>query len=375
MKRIHKCAGLFLSIFLFSSPLSYAQANNTQEVRKIAPVSDRMGKVADTSNDNDSDDEDRSEAQLPPNPSRRGRRASRRRGASPSANIAMAANSSENNLVADVVANIVDPTPSKSLVDKINAGTIALPTALAGLPIINTETTNYSLDEALAFGLPVGQADGKLSRRIFVQNFVQYKEIKEGDETVWYGVGIRWIVNAKTLDANAKLNNSIPFLAASAEVRSVEASSRFQVIGLTSAEITNAVEIPMDLNVDSYVKLFAAFQKLKGLMNNPNTVVAPQIIARLVDVKPNSTKTYTDALTIGWALARLADGKTLQEAQDNYPNFAPGTSNDVLVYTKNLIKNVYEDVSKTQWNNAASKPDPVAIAQAKALVQKLKLGK
>lgn len=107
-----------------------------------------------------------------------------------------------------------------------------------------------SLDIVLTLGIPVGTTDTKFSRKVFIQEYLKNLDIQKGEETVRWGIGVRWIVNFKTLDVQAK-TASITMIVASAQVGYVEAEARFQVIGIGSRDITTAIPAPVSLFVAS----------------------------------------------------------------------------------------------------------------------------
>jgi hypothetical protein len=210
----------------------------------------------------------------------------------------------------------IDLSASEKLITEIRKGTVKVPTKLTDLPRQNTFTSTMSLDVAASLGIPVGSTDTKYSRRIFIQEYLKYLDIKKAKQTVRWGIGVRWVVNYKMLDVQAK-TTSIALIAASAQVGSIEAEARFQVIGIDSAEITAAIPAPVNLSVDTYVVLNDAFMKIKGLIWGSNTTVTPQILAVLGEIKDEVDQDFEEALAVSWALTKIAEGQTLQYALDD----------------------------------------------------------
>ena len=92
-------------------------------------------------------------------------------------------------------------------------------------------------------------------------------EIIDGDEVLHCGIAIRWIVNIKKLNANANIT-SLPMVTASAQFNNLSASVRFEVIGISSSEITALLPTSVDLKADTYVDLQNAFEKIKSKIIN-----------------------------------------------------------------------------------------------------------
>jgi hypothetical protein len=227
---------------------------------------------------------------------------------------------------------------------------------------LDNSTQVYSVDQAANLGFSFGATDAKYSRRIYVKNFVQYKEIQEGEARVWYGVGIRWVVNVKVIDANARLSG-IPLIAAAAENSSVEASSQFQVMGLNNPAITLIAQgVPAELNLENYGNMYAAFTRITELISNTATVVTPLVVAKVVEEKDTEAG-YANGLVTSWALARLADGKNLQDAQNMFP--------DATLSDKEIIRSVY--VYFTSSDLPTRPPTSVARARAAEMMRRIQV--
>lgn len=258
----------------------------------------------------------------------------------------------------------VDKTPSEPLVKKVESGALKKPILLTELSRTDNSTQVYSVDQAAKLGFSFGASDAKYSRRIYVKNFVMYKEIKEGEAKVWYGIGVRWLVNVKIIDANAKLTG-VPFIAAAADSKTVEASSQFQVVGLNNPEISKiANSIPSDLNLESYGQVYAAFGKITDLISAKETKVTPEIVARVIEDK-DEEQGYANGIVTSWALSHIASGKTLLDAQSSFP--------EATLSEKELLKSVY--VYYLHSDSQTTTPSAVAKAKAVEILKGLKLKK
>ena len=74
-------------------------------------------------------------------------------------------------------------------------------------------------------------------------------------------------------------------IAASAEFGLVDATIRFEQMGMHSPEITELIPAIASLNIDSYTQLNAAFEGIKDLVYNEQTEIRPVIISVLGDIK------------------------------------------------------------------------------------------
>ena len=142
----------------------------------------------------------------------------------------------------------VDISLSKELAFQIMDSADRYPQDIRDLTSENIFTSLLSIDAAAELKIPFGEASGKFSRRIFIMEYLKYVDIEEAGEQVRYGVGVRAVSNFKLLSGKAKIS-SLPFIAASAELGFVEATLRFDVLGLQSPKITNIIPSPSRLGV------------------------------------------------------------------------------------------------------------------------------
>lgn len=252
-----------------------------------------------------------------------------------------------------------------ALEDKVEKGVINKPSTLTELNRLDNSTQIFSLDQAARLGFSCACADAKYNRRIYVKNFIQYQEITENDVKVWYGIGIRWVVNVKVIDANAKLTG-IPGIAASADAKNVEATSEFQVYGLNNPKITKIAQtVPAELNLENYGAMYAAFEKITELIANEETIVSPLIVATILK-EEDPEQDFAKSVGVSWAIASIASGKTLYQSQINF-------SDDLSFGDKEIIKSVYFYFTKNDDSNAV--PDKVSRERAKKILKKIRIKK
>lgn len=250
-----------------------------------------------------------------------------------------------------------------AVIANIEAAT--LPTTLADLPNANVFTSVFSVDVAAALGIPIfGSIDGKFSRRIYVQEYLRFKDDETTIPKKRYGIGIRWIVNVKILNTQAKIN-SLPFLSASAQVGNVEATALFQVIGIQSAKVTQAIPAPADLNVTTFVEMQQAFAKIIALVDAVDTRVTVQLLAIMAEVRDNSLLAYEAAIATGWALTKIDEGKSLAQAKNEWPNGTPSFDD--------AVKSVYIDI--TGNSDELNKPDNASRNKAHERLSGLRVRK
>jgi hypothetical protein len=262
-------------------------------------------------------------------------------------------------------AEIPFAEPAMALRDKVEGGVIRKPTTLAELNRLDNSTQIFSLDQALRLGLSFGSADAKYNRRVYVKNFIQYQEITENDAKIWYGIGIRWVVNVKVIDANAKLTG-IPAVAASAESKNVEATSQFQVYGLSNPKITKIAQtVPAELNLENYGAMYAAFEKITELIADKETIVSPLIVATILK-EEDPEQDYAKSVVVSWAIANIASGKTLIQSQNDLSDY-------LSFADKEIIKSVYFYFTKNDDLN--SMPDKISRERAKKLLKEIRIKK
>lgn len=225
---------------------------------------------------------------------------------------------------------------SADLFTQISSNEIPLPTELNQLDRETVDIIDLSVDTALALRIPFGSFENKMSRRVLIQEYKKYKEVSKGAEIIHYGISIRWIVNIRKLNLAADIS-SLPMVTASAQLNSISATVRFEVVGISSAEITSLLPSNVDLKADTYVSLKNSFEKIKSKIWDKNTTITPTILGVYGTIKSEEDRVYNDAVIITYALHKIKEGKTLQRALSDQPNL-PHTAQDI-------IQTVYTDIN------------------------------
>jgi len=251
--------------------------------------------------------------------------------------------SSSNEVSVEHLREHVDTSHSETLLEEIDMGRVPTPKSIEELPQQDFFTSTLSLDVAAALGIPFGATDAKFSRRIFIQEYLKYADIEQDDQKVRWGVAVRWIVNYKTLNIQAK-TTSLALVAASAQVGWVQAEARFQVKGADSLEISSAIPAPVTLNVDTYHEMNQAFKEIKRLIWNDETIITPILVSVYVLPRETIQDDFEEPLAISWALTQIKKARTLEQALDrskrDHPRFGE------------VVKSIYITVSGTSERNA-----------------------
>lgn len=227
---------------------------------------------------------------------------------------------------------------SESLIRLVNSNQINLPTELSELDRETVDIIDLSVDTALALRIPFGATDNKLSRRVYIQEYKKYKEITQGNDSIHCGISIRWIVNIKKLNSSADIS-SLPMVTASAQFNNLSASVRFEVVGISSSEITSLLPTNVDLKADTYVELKNAFEKIKGKIWDNATTITPSVLGVFGTIKSEEERVMTDAVLIAYALKKIKDGRNLQRALNDIAT-KPETA-------KEVVKSVYSEINKS----------------------------
>jgi hypothetical protein len=187
-----------------------------------------------------------------------------------------------------------------------------IPQTLDELTNIEVQSYDLSVTAAASLNIPViGSVGGGLNRRVVVLEHLAYKELIEGDVRLRYGYTVRFCVTVSRWDANFKL--SLPFLAASAEVGSVSAQWRLQILGLAGPKIDAALLPPTELNVEKFVLAKQSQEKVIAAIRDPTTIFKAQLLLK-IEPEQQRLRQYRIAVAQAYALSSLMRGRSLVEA-------------------------------------------------------------
>jgi len=249
---------------------------------------------------------------------------------------------------------------STSILDTPTATPVTFSSLTAG---VNNELQVLSVQEAAQFQIPalLSNVDAKSTRKILVKNFIAYNETTatNGDR-IHTGAGIRWVMDVATSDATAKL--SFPVLAAQAQLGTARASVKIYTIGINNDEINAAANVPTELNVENYFKMVQGFDKAVSLIKG-TLQVSPQVVEIISEVKDGTDADYTKSILQSWTLARIAEKKSVKDAQDSCP------ISDAAA--KSTIAEIYR--LRTGITDPLAHPTEVDAARAKQLLSGIKV--
>jgi hypothetical protein len=122
----------------------------------------------------------------------------------------------------------------------------------------------------------------------------------------------------------------------------IQATARFQIIGMTGPGITAAQPIPADLNLETYAEMSNAFDQLVQLRDTNKVTLVPQVFALLPD-SPSQDSDYQVAVARTWALRAMVGGNTRGQAVSKFvPTSNPKSPNTLL---QSAIEEVYKRVA------------------------------
>jgi len=262
-------------------------------------------------------------------------------------------------LLADLPAlkQVVD-FQSEDLLRQVEAKKLELPSALEQLDRETVDIIDLSVDTALALKIPFGATDNKLQRRIYIQEYKKFRELVQGDQVIHTGIAIRWVVNILKLNNSADLS-SLPMVTASAEFNNLKASVRFEVVGLSSPDITAYLPSNVDLKTETYVSLKNAFEKIKSKIWDKDTHVTPTVLGIFGNVKEPQSGRLADAVCIHFALTKLREGKSLAKAL--------GALGGRSTLNKELLASIYQEMLGT--DSLEAEPSEEVVEKVKELLR------
>jgi len=133
---------------------------------------------------------------------------------------------------------------------------------------------DLTVSAALDLQIPVaGSGSGGFNRRVIVLERAAFNKVEPNDEKdseKHYGYAIRLCVTVNRWQANSKV--SLPFLAASAQLGTIDAQWSLQVIGLKGKAIDHAILPPTELSVETFFLAKQSLEKLVQAINDSSTI-------------------------------------------------------------------------------------------------------
>ena len=141
--------------------------------------------------------------------------------------------------------------------------------------------TLYRFEGQAEIPLPFVSATLRAGRFRIVIDFLRYmtQTVVDGDETlgrVVVGVGLRTVAEVNTRSATGA---TLIALAARASANQASGQLRFDSIGIASNGVSALMPTNVSLDESGVVQAAAATAAIKGLMDDPDTILVPHVIA------------------------------------------------------------------------------------------------
>lgn len=266
----------------------------------------------------------------------------------------------------EVIPSLADSktigSPSLNLASQLERDGYEPPDGEPALPDWGFRFRDYSVDAAAELGLFFGSTEAKFMRRLVIYEWQKYRDVKDDDEIVRWGVAIRVRMNVLKKSAAASLSN-IFNLTASASAGHVETTVEIDNLGIQSATVEGAIPIFNSLTADSFVELQHAFTKaLPELTRGDDLDFTPRVLSvwGTADDANERDRGYREAIATAWAIDRLARGKRLREATE------AGDGE-----FRAIVQAVYSEMAQIQVDQTDARPTDIVKAKAKAIIGKL----
>jgi hypothetical protein len=181
------------------------------------------------------------------------------------------------------------------------------------------EQHRLETDVAASLGFGVASAKGGGRSRTLVAEFSRSKTVAlGGGSQARYGVAARLIVNV--LGIEGEINLTLPFVAAQAEFNNLEAYANLTVEGYTGSKAGELFPEFTAFDVESYVNLMNSLTAMKGTIGKDEENIRPaQLWVWAPGAGADELDTrLTQAVGSAWALTRIDEGDTLEEATRKY---------------------------------------------------------
>ena len=260
----------------------------------------------------------------------------------------------------------IPTAPVASIMREVKSGIAAplipldrLPKSLDDLNETSVRSIDLSVTAAMSLSIPVaGSVSGGYNRHVVVLEQYAVKHIDYNGLRYDYGYAIRFCITVSNWSANMKA--SLPFLAASAEIGSVQAQWMLDIKGLGGKRIREILPPPTELNVEKFVLVKQKLSEIISAMDDPSTQFMPELINTPEDIQANQ---YRISTAQAYALSCIKDGWPLKEALIKL-----GSAEEEL--TLDAIRDVYRDFAGLE--DETKKPTPDTIYKAKQVLGKIK---
>lgn len=159
------------------------------------------------------------------------------------------------------------------------------------LPNISTQIAMSKIEGS---GSAAGFWGASAEAKRIVIDFMKYRSeaIKTTDDAIFaygrIGAGMRLTIDLETIEAN--LGGNLMAIALSAKAGKTTGTISVDVVGLNATDITLSMPFTTDISDGSIQKIIEALAVVKSKLNDPNTTLDPQFLAK-INCVPKATKT------------------------------------------------------------------------------------
>jgi hypothetical protein len=215
----------------------------------------------------------------------------------------------------------------------LDSETTEMPKTLEDLTESISRSYDLSVTSALESQVPVaGSGNGSFNRRVIVLERCGFKRIPGPEKEAQFGYAIRLCVTVNNWQSTIKV--SLPFLAASAQLGTIEAQWTLDVRGLVGPLLTQ-LPPPTDLNVETFVLAKQSMEKIASAINSPETKFRPLLIAEIRNPDPQSS-TLRQSVGRAFALSSLDHGRSLEDTLKKLGPCDQATFDAIVDVYKNL---------------------------------------
>jgi hypothetical protein len=188
-----------------------------------------------------------------------------------------------------------------------------IPGTIEDLGELVAYTYDLSVTRAGELNIPVvGDISGGFDRRVVILEWTRYKELIDQEQIKYrYGYVIRFCLTVNQWKLQSQIR--LPILAAKAELGEIKASWLMQIRGLKGKIIDEAILLPQELNVSTFVLAKQSLEKAIEAVHDPSTKFEPGILLATIDPTTPDTEYWLGAVK-AYALSYIKRGKTQLEA-------------------------------------------------------------
>jgi len=181
----------------------------------------------------------------------------------------------------------------------------------------------YTLSEtgAAKLGFTVGEVSASGSIKVVVAETSRSKTITadDGKTQMRYGVALRLVIRATSFEGSTEFN--LPMIAAEAQLGRIETQSHLIVRGYVGAKLAKLIPEWREFDVEGYVALKRSITEIQQLITQDIENIRPRLLHVFdkTDDLLNDDQDRERAIGIVWALTRILDGSSADDALKSFP--------------------------------------------------------